>query len=396
MRLVLVRRLIVGVTLLYAIVAMTVGTNPWARPLFRGLAILWGVVLAMYALRSGTTFHALLPRWRRYVELALSNIAFTLLLAEFALRAYAGWAGDFYWVSGTLEAHRLIPGHDYGNGLRGNQRGYPGRDTWPASTGRLRIAALGDSFLVGAGVPFADNFLSSLERAARVDVCNFGVSGAGPREYAQILHDDVFACRPDLVLLCLFVGNDVTESLPAPRGMDPRGLALYEFARRLMRHAHEQARRAAESSPATLSQQTYREIEARRLKVCMQPVSPAMERKWAACLRYLDTIVSACRSRNVPLAVVLIPDEFQVSPRILEQALRDSRLTNIDLDLPQRRFRQFFAERGMACLDLQPVFQSRNDTYLPQDTHWNAMGHRLASQAIGDWLGHSYHTRGKW
>src|SRR5262249_34890364 len=155
---------------------------------------------------------------------------------------------------------------------------YPGREHEPEKRpGVRRIAALGDSFAVGPAVPFADNYLTLLEQALPgALVYNFGVSGAGPREYYEILRTDVWAVRPDLVLVSVFVGSDITECLPAPRSLDPRQHGLYLLAKRGWRLLREQRPAGDAHTPdrlagAPLSPRTYREVEARRLAVCVTP-----------------------------------------------------------------------------------------------------------------------------
>jgi hypothetical protein len=335
--------------------------------------------------------------WSRGLELALTNLALILLCGELALRGAIAWRGGSVLVSQALDAHRLRPGHDYGGGLRGNRLGYPGRDfEFEQRPGVKRVAALGDSFAVGPAVPFSENYLTVLENSlAGVEVYNFGVSGAGPREYAAILEKDVWTHRPDLVLVSLFVGNDITETLATPRYLDPRQHALYLLGERGWRLLREKYRQpsasentAVRDTASALSPQTFREVEARRLAVCFQPVDPAMEKKWQRALGHLDAIVQGCRRRGVPLAVVLIPDEFQVNPAVLAEALAEAGVgrDRIDVDMPQRRLRAFFAERGVPCLDLLPAFSRAVDVYAPRDTHWNERGNRLAAGRIREWI----------
>jgi hypothetical protein len=339
------------------------------------------------------------PRWLRRLELIVTNLAATVLFAELTLRAYVAWGNSpTLLLNSTLEAHRLIPGHDYGDGLHGNRLGYPGRDfERQKRPGICRIAALGDSFAVGPAVPFAENYLTLLEqRLPHTEVYNYGVSGAGPREYLMVLQRDVWAYQPDLILLSIFVGNDITEVLPTPRWLDPRQHTLYVFLQRGWRLAREHGRKTSPSgylSPgrvgtASLSHETFREIESRRLSVCVAPPSAALQKKWRRALASLEQIIADCRQRKVRLAVVLIPDEFQINPTVRADAIRDAKviLTSVDVGLPQRRLVAFFGKHDVSCLDLLPVFEQVPETYAPNDTHWNIRGNRLAADAISRWL----------
>src|SRR5262249_38937687 len=202
------------------------------------------------------------------------------------------------------------------------------------------VAALGDSFAVGPAVPFADNYLTLLAtRMSAIEVYNFGVSGAGPREYLAVLRRDVWTYQPDLVLVSMFVGNDVTEALPTPRYLDPRGHSLYLLATRGWRLLREGTRQVDGGGtpdrlpPRGLSPATFAEVEARRLAVCLRSPTPAMEKKWRRALAHLDDLVTECRAKGTPVAVVLIPDEFQVNPEVLALAREAARVSSSGLEL---------------------------------------------------------------
>lgn len=397
--LVFLRRLGVGVLTAYVTVSLTLGGTPYAKAAFHGAALAWIVVLSVAtSLRS---------RWinasdraqrsgalRSTLELLLTNVMFSVLFAEVCLQVAGACLATSLLTHSSLDAHRLRPGHDYGGGLRGNMHGYPGRELpTTKAAGVFRIAALGDSFAVGPAAPFADNYLSLLEnQRSGVEICNFGVSGAGPREYLEILQRDVWQVQPDLVLISIFVGNDITEALPRPHGLDPRRHATYLLCTRgwqLLRERHRTAHELGERQRLpTLSRETFREVEARRLAVCVTPPSAAMEKKWQRALKRLDDIIRECRGRQVPVAFVLIPDEFQVNPAVLADALADAVFdpSVVDIELPQRRLLRFCAERAVPCLDLLPTFKGRADTYAPHDTHWNVRGNHLAAECIAEWL----------
>jgi hypothetical protein len=391
--LVLARRLVMGVLAAVVITSLGLGGDARARGVFYALTFVWCVVLALCRRRAATP--ARCAALRRS-ELVLWNVAASVVLGEVALRAYSAVTGSSILLNDNLDAYRLTPGTDYGAGLRGNRLGYPGREfDRVKAPGVFRIAALGDSFAVGPAVPFAENYLTLLEAAlSDTEVYNFGVSGAGPREYYAILSRDVWVNEPDLVLVSLFVGNDISETLATPRHLDPRQFALYLLATRAGRLARERWRHEAESTadrPARpeLSETTFREVEARRLGVCLCPPQAALEKKWRQAFEYLERIVGACRQRRVSVAFVLIPDEFQTNPAVWDVARRDAGLNPEDLDPegPQRRLSAWCGGRDVPCLDLLPAFRGVPDTYTPRDTHWNARGNRLAAARLAEWIG---------
>ncbi len=397
------RHLLIGITAAYVCAVLSLGGTSAARPTFYALAAGWCAFLVsgrywLCKLLSTVGERGIALRLLHVLELVGFNLSLILVLAEVSLRIFVAYSGNSLLLSEALDAHRLVPGRDYGGGLRGNSLGYPGREfRREKPRGVFRIAALGDSFAVGPAVPFNENYLSLLEQAdSGIEVYNFGVSGAGPREYYAVLKEHVWDVQPDLVLVCVFVGNDITESLATPRHLDPRQHALYLLITRVVRLVRERERfsyaetdkRSDRLTASTLSVETFREVEARRLAVCLKAPPPSLEKKWQRALSYLDRIVRDCNNHDVPVAFVLIPDEFQVNPDVLAEALGVVAMdaSTLDLEYPQRRLGRFCAERGVRCLDLRPAFAEVPNAYALRDTHWNARGNRLAADRIGPWL----------
>jgi len=412
------RRSFAGAVLIYVFVCGFMGERSSARPIFYfsvGIWIFFQILWIRIERRSVVQSDSakrmnpgpgrngrIFGRAGHHLELVAFNLALTLFLAEFGLRLYGAWSGRSLLIADTIDAYKLVPGHDYGGGLRGNNFGYPGWDfVIDKRPGIRRLAVLGDSFAVGPAVPFADNFLNLLEsRFPNVEVYNFGISSTGPREYQAVLQADVWRFQPDMVLVCVFVGNDITESLATPRGMSIRNHALFLFLSRAGRLIHERTSQAILSIPSSpdpfprpsLSEEAFREVEARRLSVCQCPSPPGMEKKWQQALYHLDQIITDCKNRKVPVGFILIPDEFQVSSSVFETALKDANLSRdyVDLDLPQRRLRVFCADRSIPCLDLLPSFDRVRDTYASRDTHWNVRGNHLAAEKIMEWLAEDF------
>jgi SGNH hydrolase-like domain, acetyltransferase AlgX len=388
--LILARRLGTLCVLLLAVTALLIGGTRHDLLVFR-IAVTASVAILGWA--SWTMSQRTPPRWLRTCELALFNLALFLVLAEGSLRLLNASSATSLLLPRTLDSFRLEPGRDYGAGLRGNRLGYPGPDRPLQKPSNVcRIAALGDSFAVGPVVAFEDNYLTRLEQAnPSIEVLNFGVAGTGPREYLEILQSHALAFKPDLVLLSFFIGNDVTETLATPRGLDPRQFLVYlaaERGYRLLNHPSQGAKAIDRLSGAGYSPSQFQEIEARRLEICRTPESDLLDKKWSRALSRMDAILKTCSAAGIRCAVVLIPDEFQVDDGVLESARNCAGIAegSLDIALPQRRMREFLAARNTPCLDLLPLLKQNRGAYAPRDTHWNVLGNRLAAEAISSWL----------
>jgi hypothetical protein len=391
------RRCLTGLGALYVGIVLSAGGSGWAKPAFYASAVAWTAAFFLAA-RRRSCLSATPGAWLRAGEVAVTNVVLALVLAECGLQALVAFGAGGELARADLAGFRLKPKTDYGAGLVSTALGYPGPEL-PRSkpAGLIRIVALGDSFAIGPAVPFADNYLTRLgQELSSTELANLGLSGAGPREYQEILEYDGWPLQPDLVLVSIFVGNDISEILARPRNWDPRRHAVYQLGERTWRLAREAWRG---NTPITalqtdrlaappLSAEAYREVEARRLAVCQMPATASMEKKWRQALAALGNIADACKRRRVALAVVLIPDEFQVNAAVLDQAIRDAGVAMADLDLsgPQRRLAAFFSERGVPCLDLLPTFHDHAATYAPRDTHWNVAGNHLAARCLAQWL----------
>ena len=388
--LILARRLVTLWVVLLAATALLMGGARHDQLLFRVALAASTIVLcvASWLLRDSSQ-----PGWLRSIELIFFNLAVFLMLGEASLRLLNVYSPKALLLPRVLDSFRLEPGRDYGAGLRGNRLGYPGPDHPLQKTVNVyRVAALGDSFAIGPAVAYEDNYLSRLQQALpALELLNFGVAGTGPREYLEILQTHALAFKPDLVLVSFFVGNDVTEALAVPRGLDPRQFLLYLAAERGLRLLNRPAQHsdgADRLAGAGFSESQFLDIEARRLEVCRSPEPEILKKKWERALARMDAIVQMCAAAGARCAVVLIPDEFQVDAGVREAARMRAGLTEADLEMdgPQKRLRDFLADRDTPCLDLLPVFQQNQNSYAPRDTHWNARGNHLAAEAIARWL----------
>src|SRR5438132_13314321 len=161
------RRMFSGVVLMYALASLLAGGSAHARWLFDGAVLTWAALLLMLPLAarcaSGTAWSLRAGRFARGAEVIAFNIALTLVVAEFGLRALTLYSGQPLILSDAMESYRLTPGQDYGDGLRGNNLSYPGGDfDVPKRRRVFRIAAPGESSAVGPAVALACYYLTRL------------------------------------------------------------------------------------------------------------------------------------------------------------------------------------------------------------------------------------------
>lgn len=378
--------------------------DDWLRgPSCRALCALWLAMMLVplaapgAGLERGRSWLTSAPF--RLADLLMGNFVLLVLLCETALRAWTLFTGQDPLMLERVAARRMPPGvHEHG--VRANSLGFPDQEFQVGRpSGIRRIAALGDSFSVGVRVAYEENYLTLLEeKLPGVEVLNFGVSGTGPREYRKLLSDTVWPYQPDLVLVPIFVGNDIQQWIPTPklRKFEPDALHSVVFLQRLGRLVRERWRGpSTEGSLFSMrvspqfSERTYVEMSATRLDVCRLPQTPFITRCWQRALAELELIVADCKAHDVPLAVLVLPDELQVNQDLRRRGLAHRGLSDSDVDvlLPQRRLAEFCASRGVPCLDLEPALRTAGGAaYYPNDSHWNALGNRLAADAASPWL----------
>lgn len=137
--------------------------------------------------------------------------------------------------------------------------------------------------------------------------------------------------------------------------------------------------------PGTFGFTAYLEIESLRLTFCRPDPYPAplRERNLAA----LRSMAAFAKERHAPIAIVMVPDEVQVSPRLFDEVARflGEDRARFDLDRPQRIYEELAAEAGIACFDLTPRFRAEADPealFEVRDSHLNERGNRVVGEEM--------------
>jgi len=356
------------------------------------------------------------------VVLAVATVV-AVLLGEVMVRTVAPQQlyrfPDGLYVSHPLQRYRLAPAFEgvaetseYDTTIRTNGIGLrEDAEIGPKQPGTYRILAIGDSFTMGVGVNGPETFVELLEDrlneasfgGMKYEVINAGVPGFNINQEIITLDERGRELMPDLVVLGIFVGNDISDSLnsgevlvvngtlraageqggllpPAVRYWLQRSSHLYRLVwplqRRLLDRNFDARARAS---------------ELRRLSIYSTQVDGPAADLWQGTEEQLDRFVRTAVSLGIRPAVITIPESMQVVAPAWDATVERLQLSR-DVyahDYPNRRIADFLGRRGVPVLDLIDVFATtESDTphYFAMDGHWTVSGNQLAAQRIYDFL----------
>ena len=410
---------------LYLLVGAAAVDLAWLQP-YRSLVTLVcfavaGGAAALLALEGGRAARRLPRRLVLGLDFGLFAACLLAVGGELALRAIAARSTSPLFAQTTesvldlVARARLRPEQSTPDSPV-NSRGHADQEWGPRVPGVPRAATIGDSFSVGI-VPHRLHFTTVAEqRLGRGEVCNLGSIGLAPDSYLHLLVTEALPLQPDVVIVDLFIGNDL--HLDSPRGLpsdwlepwlDVDRLLLLKIPRRLLSVAREQegdlgalpgpAARTDASSPApwltdplleppSFTEEAFARLEQRRAREACLPDEPP---DWDALFACLLEMRRACGT--TPFGVMLIPDEFQVEDTTWELARAGVDGERFDRDRPQRVLTAWLAEQGIPCLDLLPALlrvpplaDGRRHLYHLRDTHFNARGNAVAGDELAQFL----------
>jgi hypothetical protein len=346
------------------------------------------------------------------VALLVASILFGCAVLEGVARVLPGpqsaYTGRGLYRADFDLGHSLRPNVRSGDVVT-NSLGFRGREyPAPKPPGAFRILGLGDSFTFGRHAPdevyleLLEARLLALGLGFPVEVINAGVPGYDTAQELGQLRKVGLGLGPDLVLLAFFVTGDLLEN-----GSDERyevvageltSTRLTRLERFLLRsHLYRLVRsrltvHAAETSAVdALTPSRYLEVEASRLAACQVSPDRYLRRCWRRTEELLLELRDETRARGIGLVVLLIPDELQVDPQLLEAAVaeRKGNRADYDPDLPSRRLRELLAAAEVPAVDLLADFRTRHRSepvYRTRDTHWNAAGCAIAADRVTEAL----------
>jgi lysophospholipase L1-like esterase len=349
----------------------------------------------------------------RLLLLALS-IGVSLLAAEIAVRIARPQpvmlvSQGLYEPDPPLR-YRLKPGFrgtitnriEFDHPVAINGQGLRGPEVVPKPEGMFRVLALGDSFTFGVGAEEDQTYPALLEeilaRAGRPShVLNGGAPGYGVPDAVAWYERHGKAFDADVVLLGVFVGNDLQDAAPsAPRVAAVDGYLVQEgekargLARWLYYNSHLYVLLKTSPLGDRLRALTGRgeprdEREIRTELALYGRELPDLAREGAeATERAVAKLAEGAGDKKI--LALLIPSLLQVDPARWKAALDRLHLdpASYDPNRPNVVFQEIFGRHGIPVLDLTEPFAKAiaqgKRIYYPIDQHLMPEGYLLVAE----------------
>ena len=270
---------------------------------------------------------------------------------------------------------------------------------------KAEVVIIGDSYVEGSYVSDEETVASVLESHTGLSVANLGRAGYGTLQEMEVLRRYALPLRPDLVAWFFFEGNDLYNDeefegirtyLNEHSGYDewaeePKRLPFrktsfsvysFRFLRRLFHplvpnpvptfgwFEDNQGRRHSMYYYDYAHKLAFREYEQERFAVARATVVEADR---------------ACRENGCRLVVFFIPMKFRVYGDFCTYPPGSPCREWKPWDLAGY-FTDFCEESGIDCVDLTPRMRQAASSglvlYAPEDSHWNAAGHRFVAELV--------------
>ncbi len=368
----------------------------------------------------------------KIADAILLNVGITVLALEVGLRALGVVLPMPLLAQGTERAEDRIDRYRYSPGtLRYgfpvNERGYYDEPLTAKREGEPLVVSIGDSFAAGV-VPHAFHFTTVAERELDgVRIHNVGVPAIGVAEYTYLLRYEVLPLEPDLVVVNLFLGNDIRQKERGSRGNDPRrswygreNLLTMLVAKRITAVARERVRLYGESAETGSALQGESEAKiavtrAEAERAFPWVVDPSLEKPflsdaglieieqrvveegwvgeepYRALFAALEEMIAI--AGDTPIVFTLLPDRCQLDDDLWRRVVNRWPEVRDRRDRPQREIREWFRERRIPALDLLPYLRrvpaladGSRHVYHRNDTHFNARGNRIVGEALARFL----------
>jgi hypothetical protein len=317
------------------------------------------------------------------------------------------------WKFIPNETGHYVSRHEFRTKITINSDGMRDREySLAKDSGRKRVAVLGDSFVSTLGVPYEETSTTLLEtKLKNSEVLNFGVNGYGPIQYFLLLQKKAIHYSPDLVIMVIYIGNDLYDLLGISTWIDgyARPKALIDDQGQLhitnipvpisekLRAMKQMKKRC--KLPGShfitfinkiISHDKYAiDTAPPELKLCKKNIDPDIKDAYRLMEVLLKEADNYCRNHGIKFMVAIAPTIVQACDYIYWKKIiqiYDLKSNDYDLDLPNKLLEKMCQKEGIPVIDLTPALKSRIDDgiipYYLKNQHWNKEGEQLVAETI--------------
>jgi hypothetical protein len=366
-------------------------------------------------------------------KLALTAFGFALALTivDIGIRVANHWFPYFYCYD-TYRGWGLMPGaHGWYRRegvayVRINRDGFRGPDyARHKAPGTMRVAVLGDSYVEAIQVAEDKTFSTVIGReladcptlkGRRVEAINFGVDGYGTAQELIELQRKVWAYSPDILVLAIFLGNDIRNNSAVLEGDQCRPFYVFDGGRLKLTGPWADSPRFRLWCMARFDYRDLRLLELFRntweivrkgpggptpdhpveRAINYSIYKPPADQAWIDAWRITEALISTAsaevKQHGATFLAVTEETGIQAWP---DHAVRDRFMRHLgvtDLFYPDRRIEELGRREGFAVLTLaQPLQAYAQDHHVflhgfPNTPmgfgHWNETGHAQAGHLI--------------
>ena len=332
------------------------------------------------------------------------------------------------WAPDPVVGWRPIPGAkrrwiEEGDGLiEINSRGFRDREReLEAEPAVERIAVFGDSMTEADQVNLDQTYASRLEAGLRgqghaVEVLNFGVTGYSPTQELLLFREQAPKYRPQIVVLALFLDNDVSGSHPRLSVAPEAPFAVAEGSRLSFDYSRAQAsydgynrqpfhflrnHSALYRATSALRQRRGETASGGPARASAVPTRFELYQttprgEWEEAWKTLERLVAAfaedTRRLGAELVILSVPAAQVVDPRAWERLVGERpamREQAWDLKGPERRLRAFADRHDLRLIQPLEAFEAavRSERlYFGDVGHMTPRAHQLIADELARFL----------
>jgi hypothetical protein len=269
-----------------------------------------------------------------------------------------------------------------------------------------RILLIGDSFMAAAQVEYDSSLAGLLQSRLPVrlgkpiEVQNAAVTAWDPPQYYYRARRMLEHRHYDLVLVSIFLGNDINARGVAP--LKPRAEAeihSFRWPRNLSKREIINAVFYPINDHLTEDSELFVLLKKKAQLLLMRAgltalyfpddflKSEAKSPRWEMTADICAQIADLAKKQNVPVLFFLVPTDFQVNQSTFRQYVHGFHIdpSTVDIDQPNRLFGAALKERGLHFIDALPAFREIRNVrplYGSVDPHFSAAGHNALERLI--------------